>query len=131
MLPAHQSGFYNSSMAKQNTKRSSGHKKLKAIWIEKKKDLGLTQALAGEKMGFASHSTVGEYINGTIPLNLTAAIGFARILEVPLDSIWEGDPLSEFIHFSASEVEDLVLRTLSEDEQLALAARIIEHRRQT
>ena len=68
-----------------------GHEKLKGVWDAKKNDLGLTQEIAAEKLGFSSQGTVGDYLRGRIPLNLKTAIKFARLLESPLSDVWDGD----------------------------------------
>ncbi len=55
--------------------------KLKRIWLSKKDALGLTQASAADKMDM-TQGAVGQYLNGNIPLNDSASMEFARILEV-------------------------------------------------
>lgn len=45
---------------------------------------GMTQAAFGTEYGIGAQSVVWQYLNGTIPLNLRAATGFARGLNVKL-----------------------------------------------
>jgi len=59
--------------------------KLKRIWLSRKKDLKLTQASAADEMDM-TQGAVGQYLNGTIPLNDSAAMRFARLLQVPVGS---------------------------------------------
>ncbi|WP_116364434.1 helix-turn-helix domain-containing protein [Parahaliea mediterranea] len=55
--------------------------KAKAVWLEKKKRDGLTQDDANNALGW-SPSTFGQYINGRIPMNLTALLMIADYLGV-------------------------------------------------
>lgn len=56
--------------------------KLKAIYQARKKTSpSLTQAAIAEQAGWTGQSVVSQYLNGRIPLNLTALIRFANILE--------------------------------------------------
>ncbi|WP_440467143.1 LexA family transcriptional regulator [Pseudomonas sp. YH-1] len=56
---------------------------LKKIFLEKREQLGLTQASVAEKMG-VSQTAVSMYMNGRNALNASAASQFAQILEVPV-----------------------------------------------
>lgn len=55
---------------------------LRGIWNEKKKQLKLTQESAAHEMGFKTQGAVSHYINGLIPLNLSAILSFAKLLQV-------------------------------------------------
>lgn len=56
--------------------------KLKAIYQARKKaDPSLTQEALAEKAGWAGQSVVSQYLNGRIPLNLSALLKFANILD--------------------------------------------------
>lgn len=71
--------------------KTSSPRKLRAVWDAKKKELGLTQASAAELLGFKAQATVNNYLSGRLALDYGTAIGFAKILQVPLSEIWEGD----------------------------------------
>ena len=73
--------------------RASPPEKLRRVWDAKKKELGLTQTNVAERLGFSSQSTVNNYLSGKAALSYAVAIAFAKILEVPLSEIWEGDVL--------------------------------------
>lgn len=53
--------------------------RLKSIWTSKKSELGMTQDKLGEKLGM-SQSAITQYLNGVIPLNLEAIMGFCSAL---------------------------------------------------
>lgn len=57
-----------------------------AIFSLRKKTHGLTQLKLGEMVGM-SQSAVGQYLNGTIPLNLMAKVTFAMALDCPITDI--------------------------------------------
>jgi len=56
---------------------------LKAIFLERRDELGLTQASMAERMG-VSQTAVSMYMNGHNALNVAAASKFAQILDVPV-----------------------------------------------
>lgn len=56
--------------------------RLREIWHEKKKQLGLTQEKAAHLLGWSSQGTVGQYLLGRIGLNTDAIMKFASLLEV-------------------------------------------------
>lgn len=56
-------------------------KRLKAIWSEKAKALGLTQQRAAEQFG-RSQGLIGQYLNCHTALGPVAVLKFARILQV-------------------------------------------------
>lgn len=62
-------------------------KKLKAIWIDRKNALGLTQELAAERLGFTTQGAVSHYLNAKTPLNLEAVLKFSVLLQVPPEAI--------------------------------------------
>jgi transcriptional regulator with XRE-family HTH domain len=57
------------------------------IWNEKKSELGLSQAKVAELFGIKNQTAISQYLNGRIPLNMEAAIKFAKVLEVPVAEI--------------------------------------------
>lgn len=66
--------------------------RLKAIWDERRRDLGLTQETAGAKMGM-NQSAVSQYLNGRIPIGLEALIKWSDLLgcdpkEIRSDIAW-------------------------------------------
>ncbi|MEM7281326.1 MAG: helix-turn-helix transcriptional regulator, partial [Pseudomonadota bacterium] len=85
----------------------------------------LTQEIAADKLGYNSQGTVSDYINGHIPLNLPAALGFARLLEVHVSEVWDGDPELVFKSLPLEDVRDLALE-LNYEDQLALASLLLE-----
>lgn len=63
---------------------------LKAAFQEwKKGGPGRTQEAVAEALGFAGQSAVSQYLNGRIPLNLSALLGFAGLFRVNPSSISE------------------------------------------
>lgn len=71
----------NVKNAKMSPADQQAGARLRKIWDEKSKALGLTQEKAGDRMEM-SQGAVSQYLNSKIPLNLSAAIQFARLLEV-------------------------------------------------
>lgn len=61
-------------------------RRLQEIFSSRKKTKGITQAKLAEQMGI-SQSGVGQYINGSIPLNLQAIIMFSIHLECKVQDI--------------------------------------------
>ncbi len=58
--------------------------RLKTLWQAKKSALGLTQEKAAEKLGGISQGGVSHYLNGINALNLSAAVVFAEMLQIPV-----------------------------------------------
>ncbi len=56
--------------------------RLKAVYMEKKRELGLTQESLASACGWESQGSVSQYLNGKIPLNVEAAVKFAKALRV-------------------------------------------------
>lgn len=56
--------------------------RLKAVWDAKKRQLNLTQVKAAAQLGFATQSTVSQYLNCDIAMNTEVILKFARLLEV-------------------------------------------------
>ncbi len=110
----------------ETKKSSSGHEKLRAVWDAKRKDLGLTQAIAADELGFKSQGSVADYLNGRMPLGLNAAIGFARLLKVQLAEIWEGDPVEDLIDWGPDQIKKIIESRLSPNQQLELMAYMAE-----
>lgn len=59
--------------------------RLKAIYDEKKKELGLSQESLAEKLG-VSQSAVAQIMAGKNVLNLKRAVEFAEVLQVPVET---------------------------------------------
>lgn len=57
-------------------------KRLRAIWDQKAKGLGLTQEKAGDILGI-SQGGVGHYLNGRAALGVAATLQFAKLLGEP------------------------------------------------
>ena len=91
-------------------------KALKAAYQQRKKiDPTLTQEVLAERLGYAGQSAVSQYLNGRIPLNLTALLAFAEQLEInPADIsprlVPEGSKLKHLVseaptHYQLAPVE--------------------------
>ena len=61
--------------------------RLRKIWDEKKDSLSLSQQDVADAFGIANQTAISQYLNGKIPLNLEAAIKFAKVLEVSIKQI--------------------------------------------
>jgi DNA-binding XRE family transcriptional regulator len=61
--------------------------RLKQIWEERKDALQLTQMKAADAMGFTHQAAISQYLNAKIPLNMTVAMKFAKILRVSIRDI--------------------------------------------
>ncbi len=61
--------------------------RLKTVWNEKKKLLGLSQEVAAGKLGFSTQAAISQFLNGKIPLNIENVLKFAELLEVPPETI--------------------------------------------
>lgn len=57
---------------------------LKAIFVRAKSETGLTQEAAADALGFKTQGAVSQYLNGKIALNLSVAIKFSGLLDVPI-----------------------------------------------
>lgn len=62
--------------------------RLKRVWDAQKKQMGLTQEGVAARFGWDSQSTVSQYLNGRIPLNVQAVIRFCRLLNVDEQEIY-------------------------------------------
>lgn len=116
------------AVANNKIQNASGSSKLRQVWDAKARALRLTQESAAHSLGFKSQTAVSQYLNGNIPLNVNAAIGFARLLEVGIDEVWEGDALESFSMLSSESIRDLALTRLNHEEQLQLAAELLNRR---
>lgn len=121
--------YRTSNMGTARDRASPPHK-LRAVWDAKKKKLGLTQQLAAELLGFSSQSTVNNYLSGKAALSYAVAIGFAKILEVPLSEIWEGDAEAIFDALTVDEIVDLIA-TLPAQVQTELALKLLNKHHST
>lgn len=61
--------------------------RLRKIWDEKKDSLSLSQQDVADAFGISNQTAISQYLNGKIPLNLEAAIKFAKVLEVNIREI--------------------------------------------
>lgn len=61
--------------------------RLRKLWDAKRVELGLTQANVAERFGIKNQTAISQYLNGRIPLNMEAAIKFAKVLEVAIHEI--------------------------------------------
>ncbi|EPR9083548.1 LexA family protein [Cronobacter dublinensis] len=59
--------------------------RLRRIYNEKKKDLGLSQEVLAERLGI-SQSAVAQFLAGKNALNMKRASEFAEVLQVPIDA---------------------------------------------
>lgn len=99
--------------------------KLRRVWDRKKRELGINQFIAAERMGFNSQSSVSQYLNGRIPLNLVTAIKFAELLEVDLSEVWDGPTgftRAVLGQMTREEIVEHVARQLTPEELAALIA---------
>lgn len=58
---------------------------LKAIFVQKQKELDLSQEKAAEKLKM-SQGAVGHYLNGRRRLNIKIALKFSELLRIPVSS---------------------------------------------
>lgn len=63
---------------------------LKAIYERKRRQFHLSQDKIAAECGWQSQSTVSQYLNGLIPLNLEAAVKFATLLECSVSEFHPG-----------------------------------------
>ena len=61
--------------------------RLREIWDRKKYSLSLSQQDVADAFGISNQTAISQYLNGKIPLNLEAAIKFAKVLEVNIREI--------------------------------------------
>lgn len=83
---------------------------LKSIYDEKKRELGLTQESIGHEFGITT-GAVGHYLRGRNALNLTVALGFAKILQVPVSSF--SQRFAEQIGDSSSSIKEEIVNLFS------------------
>lgn len=62
-------------------------KRLRKLWNERRDDLHLNQTMAAKAFGFHSQAAISQYINARVPLNMTAAAKFAKLLRTGVDQI--------------------------------------------
>lgn len=73
---------------KLNNDQINDARRLKAIYEARKaEDKSLTQESLASECGWKTQSAVQQYLNGLVPLNLSAAIKFARALRVSVKEI--------------------------------------------
>lgn len=68
-------------------KEKAAQQNLLRIWNSKKDELGLTQEVAADAMGYKTQGAVNQYLNGKIPLNTDATLKFALLLQVKPNEI--------------------------------------------
>ena len=88
-------------------------RRLKAIWSAKKAELGYSQLSAASDMGFASQSTVSQYLNGGIALNTDAKLKFARFLGIAVTD-FDPDFAENSGLVSKSQIIDEAARVMSD-----------------
>jgi len=57
-------------------------RRLKAIWLRKRKELGLTQEQVGLACGWSGQTAFEQYLNARRPLNVEAVLKLAKVLKV-------------------------------------------------
>lgn len=75
--------------------------RLKALWQSKKADLGLTQTIAAQKLGYKSQSMVSMQLKGEVALNTDAVLKWAQLLKVNPGDI---DHALKSLSFSKTEL---------------------------
>lgn len=99
--------------------------RLKAAYQARKRvDKSLTQEMIADHFNWAGQSAVSQYMNGRIPLNLQALLGFAEILQVQPSHISPrlvspGSSLDNVVSLSA-EQHRMLARETSGDYDLSL-----------
>ena len=61
--------------------------RLKKIWDERKKELGVTQRDVRTMLNISSESAISHYLNGRIPLNLEIIIAFSIAMDISISEI--------------------------------------------
>lgn len=61
--------------------------RLREVWDKKRVELNLSQQDVADAFGIQNQTAISQYLNGRIPLNLEAAIKFAKILDVRVNEI--------------------------------------------
>lgn len=56
--------------------------RLKAIWILKKHELGLTQDAVAIACGWSGQTAFSQYLNANTPLNIEAVLKLSKVLKV-------------------------------------------------
>lgn len=72
---------------KLTAEETADAKRLREVWSRKKEELKLTQEKVGAELGWKTQSTVSQYLNGKIALNLNALVKLSEILEVAPEQI--------------------------------------------
>lgn len=62
-------------------------RRLHAIWLRRKGELGVTQEQLAADCGWTTQSALNQYLRGVIPLNLEAALKLARALRVEVSDL--------------------------------------------
>lgn len=91
---------------------------LHAIYESNKRRLGITYEIVGHELGITP-GAVGHYLRGRNALNVQVAIGFSKILQVPVEDF--SPRLSEVIGNSDSPIKQQIidlLNRLPDDERL-------------
>jgi transcriptional regulator with XRE-family HTH domain len=99
--------------------------RLKAIWTQKRRELGLTQEDAAHILGFKTQGMVSHYLNGYIALNTDALLGFSDLLDIQPQDI---DPLFSWVLVRPNASARLLLDTQSiADPRVRSAAESLVH----
>ena len=65
-----------------NKQDETNASRLRTLWDNRKKDLGLNQTKAAEQLGLRHQSTVSQYLNCDIAMNTDIILRFAKLLDV-------------------------------------------------
>jgi phage repressor protein C with HTH and peptisase S24 domain len=78
----------NAKKRELNPEEQQECQRLKALYVLRRKDYGLTQEAVAAQLGI-SQAAVSHYLNGVNALNLDTAVGFATLLSVEVDEFSE------------------------------------------
>lgn len=98
--------------------------RLRLLYMARKSSLGLSQESIAAAMGFANQSAVSQYFNGRIPLNHTAAIGFARLLHCSVSDF--SPTIANELEATKRELNEFVFREDSPTYSLVTAEASLE-----
>lgn len=77
---------------------------LRDAWRSRRDVLGLTQDKAAALMGFETQAAVSHYLNAKIPLNPSAKLKFADVLQMRPSEIWPSSRLDELHNDKIAEL---------------------------
>lgn len=91
---------------------------LRNAWLARKDVLNLTQDKAAALMGFDTQAAVSHYLNAKIPLNPSAKLKFADVLQMRPSEIWPSSRLDELRDDSRTEFNQFERESLAFARQL-------------